>query len=58
MVGETAFAVGRIQSNSFGKVELRGSAWNARNVGEEAVNPKQRCKVEKVDGLTLWVRGE
>jgi inner membrane protein len=58
LVGQTAFAVDRIQANAFGKAELRGSGWNARNVGDEAVQAKQRCRVEKVDGLTLWIRGE
>jgi inner membrane protein len=58
LVGQTAFAVDRIQASAFGKAELRGSAWNARNIGDEAVQAKQRCRVEKVDGLTLWIRGE
>lgn len=58
LVGEIALPVDRIQANGFGKVELRGTVWNARNVGDEAVQPKQRCRVEKVDGLTLWVRPE
>jgi membrane protein implicated in regulation of membrane protease activity len=58
LVGETAFAVDRIQIKGFGKAQLRGSAWNAHNVGDQALQPKQRCRVEKVDGLTLWVKGE
>ena len=58
LVGEVAFAVNAMRPNSFGKVELRGAAWNARNVGEDGVQPKQRCRVEKVDGLTLWVKAE
>jgi membrane protein implicated in regulation of membrane protease activity len=58
LVGEVAFPVDTIQPNAFGKAELRGSAWNVRNVGEDAVQPKQRCRVEKVDGLTLWVKAE
>jgi membrane protein implicated in regulation of membrane protease activity len=58
LVGEIAFAVERIQANGFGKAEFRGSAWNARNVGDEAVQARQRCRVQKVDGLTLWIRGE
>jgi membrane protein implicated in regulation of membrane protease activity len=58
LVGQIAYAVDRIQTNAFGKAELRGSTWSARNVGDEAVHAKQRCRVEKVDGLTLWVRGE
>jgi membrane protein implicated in regulation of membrane protease activity len=58
LVGQTAFAVDRIAPNCFGKVELRGTAWNARNVGEDTLAAKQRARVEKVDGLTLCVRKE
>ena len=39
-----------------GKVELRGSAWSARNTGSVPLVRGQRCSVERVDGLTLWVR--
>jgi membrane protein implicated in regulation of membrane protease activity len=43
--------------NAIGKAELRGSTWNARNVGETPITEDQRCRVESVDGLTLSVRG-
>ena len=39
-----------------GKVELRGAAWSARNTGSVPLARGQRCAVERVDGLTLWVR--
>ena len=39
-----------------GKVELRGAAWSARNTGSVPLSRGQRCSVERVDGLTLWVR--
>jgi membrane protein implicated in regulation of membrane protease activity len=58
LVGEVALAIDRIQAKGFGKAQLRGSAWNAHNVGEQTLHPKQRCRVEKVDGLTLWVKAE
>ncbi len=58
LVGETAFARGEIPANGFGKAELRGTTWSVRNVGEEAVSPQQRCRVERVEGLTLWIRKE
>jgi membrane protein implicated in regulation of membrane protease activity len=58
LVGETAVALQRIQAHGFGKAELRGSSWNARNAGDSLIAAQQRCRVEKVDGLTLWVRGE
>jgi membrane protein implicated in regulation of membrane protease activity len=40
-----------------GKVELRGSSWSARSA-RAALARGQRCRVERVDGLTLWVRPE
>jgi hypothetical protein len=57
IVGETALALGDIEVNGFGKVELRGTSWNARNGGEQKVNRGQRCTVERIEGLSLWVRG-
>jgi inner membrane protein len=57
IVGETATALDDIEVNGFGKVELRGTAWSARNGGEQKVNRGQRCTVERIEGLSLWVRG-
>ncbi|MBM3802883.1 MAG: NfeD family protein [Acidimicrobiia bacterium] len=56
LVGETAVALDEMAAGSVGKVELRGSAWSAHNAGQSALAAGQRCKVERVDGLTLWVR--
>jgi membrane protein implicated in regulation of membrane protease activity len=55
MVGETATALDDIEVNGYGKVELRGSAWNARNGGEQRVIRGQKCVVQRVEGLSLWV---
>jgi len=57
-VGETAFAVDQIAVNGVGKVELRGTSWSARNIGDLSLNAGERCIVERVDGLTLFVRAE
>jgi membrane protein implicated in regulation of membrane protease activity len=57
LVGETALALEDIAPDSVGKVELRGSPWNARNIGAEPLANGQSCRVVRVDGLTLWVRG-
>jgi len=57
LVGETAMALDDIEIDGFGKVELRGSAWNARNSGGQKVMRGQRCTVDRVDGLLLWVKG-
>lgn len=58
LVGETAIAMGDIAADGIGQAELRGSAWNARNVGAAPVLRGQRCTVERVEGLMLWVRAQ
>lgn len=56
MVGEQALALDDIDVAGIGKAEMRGSTWNARNVGETALRRGQRCTVEHVEGLVLHVR--
>jgi membrane protein implicated in regulation of membrane protease activity len=56
LVGETALVLDDIPASGFGKVELRGTAWNARNGGSASLSRGQRCTVERVEGLSLWVR--
>ena len=58
LVGERALVRDEIAPNGFGKAELRGTTWNARNAGETPVAANQSCRVEKVDGLTLWIRAD
>ncbi len=58
LVGERVVARGEIAANGFGKAELRGTTWNARNGGATTVGPDQACRVERVEGLTLWIRAE
>jgi len=57
MIGERAIAMEDIAAAGFGKVELRGSSWNARNVGASALVRGQHTTVEKIEGLVLYVRG-
>jgi membrane protein implicated in regulation of membrane protease activity len=56
LVGETATATEPIQPGGFGKAELRGTSWNACNASTESLVRGQRCRVERVDGLTIFVR--
>lgn len=58
MLGERAVATEEMAAGGIGKVELRGSTWQARNVGDLPLKSGQGCKVEKVEGITLLVRGE
>lgn len=58
LVGETAMALEDIAADGIGKAEMRGTAWSARNVGGNPVKRGQRCKVERIEGLMLWVRSQ
>jgi membrane protein implicated in regulation of membrane protease activity len=40
------------------RLEYRGSSWSAINAGESVIAAGSRARVERVDGLTLVVRGE
>jgi membrane protein implicated in regulation of membrane protease activity len=56
IVGEIAVATGEIGIQQIGKVELRGTQWTACNIGDSIINAAQRCRVERVEGLTLHIR--
>ena len=43
---------------AFGTAELRGVPWSTRVASGIPLRAGQRCRVERVDGLTLWVRAE
>jgi membrane protein implicated in regulation of membrane protease activity len=56
LVGEWATATAPIAAGGRGQGELRGAAWSLQNAGDIALAPGDRCRVERVDGLTLLVR--
>ncbi len=56
LVGELAVASETIVPGNLGKVTMRGSNWNAKNVGDLSLAAGQRCRVEEVNGLVLSVR--
>ena len=58
LVGETAIAKETIAPGAIGRVELRGTAWTARNRGLETLATGTRCVVVGVDRLTLFVEAE
>jgi membrane protein implicated in regulation of membrane protease activity len=58
LVGEVVVPVDDLAPGAVGKAELRGTSWTARNDGERALARGQRCRVTRVDGLTLFIRGE
>jgi membrane protein implicated in regulation of membrane protease activity len=57
LVGQTAVTLEEIPEGGEGRVELRGSAWHGRNAGQYSISAGENCTVERVEGLTLWVRG-
>lgn len=56
--GETAVLTEDLAAGGVGKAELRGASWSVRSGETRALPRGQRCRVERVDGLTLWVRAE
>ena len=58
MVSEVAVPVAVIGPGQHGRAELRGSTWNARNVGGTSIGPGQRCRVVAVNGLQLDILPE
>jgi hypothetical protein len=58
LTSEGALVVEEVPADGVGKAELRGSAWSARSATGEALPKGQRCRVDRVEGLTLWLRPE
>jgi inner membrane protein len=58
LVGEAAVVVVEVPVVGEGRVELRGVPWSARTAGGVALAVGRRCRVERVEGLTLWIRAE
>ncbi len=58
MLGEIAKVLEPLAPQAMGKVELRGSTWNARNAGESLLDTNSIAKIVRVDGLTLWIQAE
>ena len=55
IVGETAVSLGDLSPQDVGKAELRGTPWEARNAASVAITAGQRCRVQRVEGLTIWI---
>lgn len=58
VVGRIALVVEPMPPGSFGRVEMRGTAWSAKNIGPQPLASGERVKVEQVDGLILGVRSD
>ena len=57
-VGEIAVLTEDLAPGGIGKAELRGTSWSVRSRAGEAMARGRRCRVEEVEGLTLWVRAD
>ncbi len=55
--GESGTAMEDIPALGTGKVEVRGTSWNAVNRGDTPIGQGQACVIERVEGVSLWVRG-
>jgi membrane protein implicated in regulation of membrane protease activity len=58
IIHESATPLDDILPGGIGKAELRGTSWTARNGGTKTLVKGQNCKVERVEGLTLWLISE
>lgn len=58
LVGDVAVLLGDLPPGAVGKAELRGTAWSVRHDGPDTLARGRRCRVDRVDGLTLHVRPE
>jgi membrane protein implicated in regulation of membrane protease activity len=58
LVGEIGHVSEELAPGAVGKVELRGSAWSARNTSPTPMARGARCRVVRVDGLMLFVEPE
>jgi inner membrane protein len=56
LVGEIAVATSLIPAGQYGRAELRGSMWSARNVADGTISAGERCRVVSVRGLELDIR--
>jgi inner membrane protein len=58
LVGDVAILLDDLAPGSVGKAELRGTAWSVRHDGPQPLARGRRCRVERVEGLMLYVRPE
>jgi membrane protein implicated in regulation of membrane protease activity len=58
LVGEIGQVMEDLAPAAVGRVELRGSAWSARNASGVPLSRGSRCRVVRVDGLMLFVEPE
>ena len=55
IVGDIAIPVDDIPPGDVGRAELRGTGWAVRNAHHGPLVKGQRCRVQRVDGLMLFL---
>jgi hypothetical protein len=55
IAGAEAVVREEVAPGGTGKAELRGSLWTARTEGTATLAAGQRCRVKRIEGLTLWL---
>ena len=55
MEKELAVVLEAVAPAGAGKAEMRGTTWTARTAGTVTLAKGQRCRIERIDGLTLWL---
>jgi membrane protein implicated in regulation of membrane protease activity len=55
---EIAILLEDLSPGGVAKAELRGTSWSARTREAGGLARGQRCRIERVEGLTLWLRPE
>ncbi len=58
LVGEIAVLNDDLRPGDVGKAELRGTVWSVRSSHDQTIEKGRRCRVERVEGLVLWVMPE
>jgi membrane protein implicated in regulation of membrane protease activity len=58
LTGEVAVPMAEIAVDAVGQAQLRGTVWSARNAGSRTLQAGERCRVKRVDGLTIYLRPE
>ena len=58
LIGEIGIVDHDLPPDGVGKVEVRGSAWSARNATSSLLARGARCRVVRVEGLMLFVEPE
>jgi inner membrane protein len=56
--GDTVILPASLPPGATLRLEFRGSTWSAVNGGQSPIEAGARARIERVDGLTLVVRGD